>query len=578
MSVAPIPLRILVLTNLYPPQVLGGYERAIADIARLLQHRGHQVLVVTADVPELYASHTNRYPDPPIERCLALLGRWQGGTEWLPPDVISGLISQNQVAIAHILTTFKPDVCLAGNLDLLQIKTEVLEQVLANQPVAHYVMNKTPGYLAEQTPQTQTYRLITCSNWITQNLHALGYPTATAQTIYPGADIEAFYQADLPAQDHLRIAYASLVMAYKGADVLVEALTLLKADGIPFTATIAGGTFHPEFVEALKAYVQAEDLPVQFTGALSRQALIELFKAHNVLVFPSRFQEPFGISQIEAMAAGLTLVTSGTGGAAEIVENGQDGFCFESENPLDLAEILATLPLEPTRWQTITRKGQQKAIAQFSQTIAVETIEAILMELAHLPKSQWHPQPAPNSSIKLHIGGKQAHPDWKILDIESRPEVDIIGDAANLSQFTDNSIETIYTSHVLEHFNYLINQELRNTLKEWYRVLQPGGQLMVSVPNLKVLCWLYLDPTLSFEARFHLMRTIFGGQTTAYDVHKVGFDAEILSSYLLEAGFIDCTIVPEFGLFNDCSSLRFKDTLISLNMIATKPDSFSQNA
>ena len=42
--------------------------------------------------------------------------------------------------------------------------------------------------------------------------------------------------------------------------------------------------------------------------------------------------------------------------------------------------------------------------------------------------------------MKLHIGGKESHPDWKIFDIEQRPEVDYIGDASDLSQFEDESI------------------------------------------------------------------------------------------------------------------------------------------
>ena len=63
------PLRILVITNLYPPQVLGGYERSIADFARLLQHRGHTVLVLTSDTPQFSASHVSLYPDPPVDRC-----------------------------------------------------------------------------------------------------------------------------------------------------------------------------------------------------------------------------------------------------------------------------------------------------------------------------------------------------------------------------------------------------------------------------------------------------------------------------------------------------------------------------
>jgi predicted SAM-dependent methyltransferase len=70
--------------------------------------------------------------------------------------------------------------------------------------------------------------------------------------------------------------------------------------------------------------------------------------------------------------------------------------------------------------------------------------------------------------------------------------------------------------------------------------------------------------------RHHLMRIIFGGQTNIYDVHKVGFDFEILALYLEEAGFQEYEQFSEFKIFNDCSSLRILDTLISLNVIAKK--------
>lgn len=172
--------------------------------------------------------------------------------------------------------------------------------------------------------------------------------------------------------------------------------------------------------------------------------------------------------------------------------------------------------------------------------------------------------------MKLHIGGQETHPDWKILDVESRPEVDFIGDAIDLSQFESDSIDAIYASHVLEHFFYNIDNELMTALREWHRVLKPGGKLLISVPDLKTLCWLYLNPNMMPMERYHLMRVIFGGQTNIYDVHKVGFDFEILAMYLEEVGFGEYEQVSEFSIFNDCSSLRVLDTLISLNVVATK--------
>ncbi|HEY9828159.1 MAG TPA: methyltransferase domain-containing protein [Stenomitos sp.] len=172
--------------------------------------------------------------------------------------------------------------------------------------------------------------------------------------------------------------------------------------------------------------------------------------------------------------------------------------------------------------------------------------------------------------MKLHIGGKEIKEGWTILDIEERPEVDIVSDASKLDSIEDNSVSVIYASHILEHMHYALNDKLKLTLLEWNRVLEPEGKLLISVPDLKTLCWLFLHPGATVYDRHHIMRIIFGGQTNEHDIHFGGFDFDILAVYLEEAGFSDIEKIAEFNLFNDCSSLVLLDTLISLNVIASK--------
>lgn len=376
-------LRILIISNLYPPQVIGGYERAIADFASLLKQRGHEVVVLTSNTEGLTTNCSLPDMEPVVQRSLLLGGQWTSqGAVWLPMDQLSLVDEQNYHTISQVLQSFQPQVCLAGNIDFFG--TPIFAPLLsARIPIAHYVMNKQPGYPPELTPDGALYRYVTCSDWVLQSLRDAGYPIDKAEVIYPGAAVDEFYQAELPPRDLLRIAYASLVMPYKGADVLLEALCLLSAAEISFSATIAGGTLMPEFVQAMQQFIESEGLQEQIhlPGVLSRQQLSHLYKTHNVLVFPSRFEEPFGISQVEAMAAGLTLITSGTGGAKEIVISGEDGFLFESENPFALAEVLSFLPTQPDTWEAITRKGQEKALTQFNQVKATEQLEVLLVNL-----------------------------------------------------------------------------------------------------------------------------------------------------------------------------------------------------
>ncbi len=89
-------------------------------------------------------------------------------------------------------------------------------------------------------------------------------------------------------------------------------------------------------------------------------------------------------------------------------------------------------------------------------------------------------------------------------------------------------------------------------LKEWIRVIKPGGFLLVAVPDLKVLSRqnislirlrshnvllmfrMYLDESISVTDRWMITRMIYGGQSDPFDYHKVGFDEQILSSILFQ--------------------------------------------
>jgi len=77
----------------------------------------------------------------------------------------------------------------------------------------------------------------------------------------------------------------------------------------------------------------------------------------------------------------------------------------------------------------------------------------------------------------IHIdGGKYDHLDYDNI--------------MNLQNFDDNSVDLIYSSHVIEYFD---REEVLELLTEWKRVLKPEGVLRLAVPNFEAMCKLYLD-------------------------------------------------------------------------------------
>ena len=147
-----------------------------------------------------------------------------------------------------------------------------------------------------------------------------------------------------------------------------------------------------------------------------------------------------------------------------------------------------------------------------------------------------------------------------------KSEIDFIGDITDLSQFDASSIEEIYASHILEHVN---QKDIKKTLIGIYRVLKNNGKFYVSVPDMDILCRLFLT-IKEAKPRFHIMRMMFGGQTDKYDFHYFGWNFSFLQGYLIGAGFKNVERVKTFSLFKDTSDYAPFGEPISLNVIAYK--------
>lgn len=197
-------------------------------------------------------------------------------------------------------------------------------------------------------------------------------------------------------------------------------------------------------------------------------------------------------------------------------------------------------------------------------------VKGLVTKPRHLPAhvANERPMVPPGSGkIKLHIGGTEHKEGWKILNAIDSDVVDFVGNVADLSRFPDACCEEIYASHVMEHIG---QQDFLATLKGIHRILASDGVFYFSVPDLDVLCKLFLDPKLETAQRFHVMRMMFGGQTDAFDFHHIGLSHEFMLDFFQRAGFGEVRRVESFGLFDDTSDYKPYGVAISLNLIARK--------
>ena len=179
----------------------------------------------------------------------------------------------------------------------------------------------------------------------------------------------------------------------------------------------------------------------------------------------------------------------------------------------------------------------------------------------------------PDGARYVHLGcGLIAHPAFVNVDAIPRPHVHFVSGIARLPMFADDSVDMIYASHCLEHLSY------RNTpavLKEWHRVLKPGGLLRVSVPDFDCLIDIYEAAGNNMGS---IIEQIYGGHEDPYNIHMTIFNRAELERILIATGFENCRLwspgSDELSKINDFSSYEKKIAdrtyPVSLNLEATK--------
>jgi glycogen synthase len=172
------------------------------------------------------------------------------------------------------------------------------------------------------------------------------------------------------------VVFLGRLVRQKGADLLIDALALLAAKGTRLRATIIGWGPHDE---ALKAQVSTHGLDdvVEFTGALSGEALSRTLARHRVMAMPSRGFEGLPISAIEALACGCVVVGTDSGGLPEAI--GPAGVVVAKDSAPELAAALARLTTDAAFYETCKAHIPQH-LTLFSKAALMASCEQLIRE------------------------------------------------------------------------------------------------------------------------------------------------------------------------------------------------------
>jgi glycosyltransferase involved in cell wall biosynthesis len=171
-----------------------------------------------------------------------------------------------------------------------------------------------------------------------QGLRQLALRTAPQQAIEVienGIDTQRFHPGERAA-GHLRILCVARLIRRKGIDHLLQALAQLPRKTC--TLTVVGtGDIAEELDQQAAALAITED--VTFRGHVDHADLAEVYRAHDVFVLPS-LNEGMSNTVLEALASGLPVILTETGGTAELLREGVNGYLIRKSDPADIAARL----------------------------------------------------------------------------------------------------------------------------------------------------------------------------------------------------------------------------------------------
>lgn len=288
-------------------------------------------------------------------------------------------------AISHIQKR-EYDIILVENRPGYALK-------LKKSTTAKLVLHQENDFLNYQTPQGkdiyEAYSgIINTSAYITDRVKTINPLDTKCKTVLNGIDTLYFFQAEPLTRKQQNLEDKDFVVAYSGRlnnekGILPLILAIKQLNSIPnlklliIGASSYGKDKHPTpFIEQLEKESEPIKDKVIFTGFVDYHQVPSYLKMADIAVVPSMWEEPFGLTVVEAMAAGLPLITTRSGGIPEICEG--VATIVDRENIVEnLAAAILDLYNHPEKRKQMATAGLERAKLFDKETYAKNFFKAL---------------------------------------------------------------------------------------------------------------------------------------------------------------------------------------------------------
>lgn len=365
-------MRILLLIEAF--RSIGGIEEVVDNLAVELMKAGHTAAVVsTPCVP----AGCERTPRAQVECIyLEICGR-KPVTLRHPERLFRRPRGVDE--LAAVIRRWKPDVVSSHECEWDKFPTIAEACTAVRVPLVQSLYDwRGCGKLGNSALRVLdgAAALTALSNATRRHFERLLPGARRARVITGGVDWEAARQAALFHRERPYILSAArLDLRSKALDVLISAFRALAGSFPDVDLLIAGAGPDRDQLEALAASSGLSGR-VEFLGVRPREELWSVHKGARLFVLPSHQPEGLGLVFLEAMACGVPVVGSRSGGTPEIIAHGECGSLLDENDPGALASLMAGLLADPGARARMGARGRELAASRYGwQQMAASYLE-----------------------------------------------------------------------------------------------------------------------------------------------------------------------------------------------------------